>query len=128
MTSFGRALVLVALLLRGAVAFAANVEKIVDVDVQGLRRVGREAALTGIKSKPDTLLDEDALTQDLRTLYGKGFFRDVRIEKEHVAGGWHIIFVVEEKPSVKEIKYIGRDDISEDDIKAVVDIKPFTIL
>jgi outer membrane protein insertion porin family len=128
MTGFGRALVLVSLLLRGALALAAEAEKIVEVDVEGLRRVGREAALTGIKSKPNTAFDEDTLTKDLRTLYAKGFFRDVRVEKSHVAGGWHIVFVVEEKPSIKEIKYVGRDDISEDDIKAVVDIKPFTIL
>ena len=103
-------------------------ETIAEVQVEGLRRVDKEAVLSGVKSVKGGHLDPMVLTQDLRTVWATGFFRDVRIEKQRTAEGPRVIFVVVEKPSIRAIKYNGRDAISEDDVKAVVDVKPFTIL
>ncbi len=101
---------------------------VVEIHVEGLRRVEREAALAGIKSKEGAPYDADLLTSDLRAVWQTGFFRDVRIEREAVPGGWRIIFVLAEKPSVREVKYEGNDDLSDDEVKGVVDVKPYTIL
>ncbi len=102
--------------------------RIVDIQVEGLRRVEREAALAGIKSKVGQPLDPDLLTSDLRAVWNTGLFRDVRVEVERTDGGYRVFFVVEEKPSIREVTYVGNDDVSTDDIKGVVDVKPFTIL
>jgi len=103
-------------------------DTIVDISVEGLRRVEKEAILDKLKSKEGTPVDALLLTEDLRSVWNTEFFRDVRIEKERKDDGWHIYVVVVEKPSIKEVKFLGHDDLSEEDIKGVVDIKPFTIL
>lgn len=107
---------------------AEGTETIVDVQVEGLKRVDKEAALSAVKSAKGTPFDPTVATQDLRAVWGTGFFRDVRLEKEAVEGGVRLVFVVAEKPSIKAVKYVGRDALSEDDLKGVIDVKPFTIL
>ncbi|MEZ4271380.1 MAG: outer membrane protein assembly factor BamA [Myxococcota bacterium] len=101
---------------------------IAEVRVEGLRRVGRDAALAGVKSMVGTVYDPDLIAEDLRTLWKSGFFRDIRISRERVPQGWRLIFELVEKSSIREVRYAGNDEISEEDIKAVVDVKPFTIL
>ena len=127
-----RPALVISLLAAMSVAAAPNAkvlgEPIVDIRVEGLRRVEPEAALSKSQLKAGEAYDEAKLTTALRQVWETELFRDVRVEREHVEGGWRIIFVVAEKPSIKEVKYEGRDDLSEDDIKAVVDVKPFTIL
>ena len=99
-----------------------------DVQIEGLRRVGKEAALSGIKTKAGASLEPKIITQDLRTIWGTGFFRDVRIRKERTEGGVNIIIEVREKPSIREVHYTGNDELSDEDIEEVVDVRPFTIL
>jgi outer membrane protein insertion porin family len=103
-------------------------ERIAEIAVEGLRRVESEAALAKTRAKVGDPLDPVTLSDDLRRVWETEFFRDVRIERERVQDGWKVVFVVIEKPSIKEVTYEGNDDLSEDDIKAVVDVKPFTIL
>lgn len=104
------------------------VERVVEVKIEGLRRVDREAALAGIKTQAGSVFSQQQLTADLRTVWATGFFRDVRVERERVDGGWRVAFVVVEKPSIHEVLYLGNKDLSADDIKNVVDVKPYTIL
>lgn len=106
----------------------ATEDVIRDVRVEGLLRVETEAALAGTKSKAGAPLDANLVAEDLRTVWKTGLFRDVRVEKEKTADGWVLVFIVDEKPSVKEIRFSGRDAVSEDDVKGVVDVKPYTIL
>jgi outer membrane protein insertion porin family len=111
-----------------AVAAAAASDTIKQIDIEGLRRVESEAALKDIEIQVGDTFDAAKATKALQKVWSTGFFRDVRVERERVKGGWRIIFVVVEKPSIREVKYVGNDDISEEDIKGVVDVKPFTIL
>ena len=121
-------IVLTGVLLLGASAARASGEPVVEITVEGLRRVESEAALSKSQLKVGEPYDAAKLTAALRQVWETELFRDVRVEREHVEGGWRVVFVVIEKPSIKEVKYEGRDDLSEDDIKAVVDVKPYTIL
>ncbi|MBI3179933.1 MAG: outer membrane protein assembly factor BamA, partial [Deltaproteobacteria bacterium] len=107
---------------------AGAADKVIEIKVEGARRVEPEAALGRIKTKVGEPLDDAVLTEDLRQVWNTGFFRDVRIERQRVEGGVRLVFVVVEKPSIREVKYSGRDDLSEDDVKGVVDVKPYTIL
>lgn len=107
---------------------AATAPNVVDIQFEGLRRVGREAAMSGLQTAIDAPLATAVVTKDLHALWQKHFFSDVQAFTEAVDGGVRLIFVVKEKPSIKEIKYVGRDDVSEDDIKGVVDVRPYTIL
>lgn len=106
----------------------SEVEIVVDVEVEGLRRVDRDAALQGVRTRAGAPFDPVTITEDLRTLWRTGFFRDVRVYKERTTGGVRIVFAVVEKPSIREVRIEGNDDLSNDDIKGVIDVRPYTIL
>jgi len=112
----------------GAEPAATTADTIREVRIDGLRRVDREAVAAVVKSKVGQMLDAERITQDLHAIWKTGLFRDVRIERETLAAGVRLVITVAEKPSIKEIKYVGNDDVSADDIKGVVDLKPYTIL
>ena len=103
-------------------------DTIADVQVQGLRRVDRAAALAGTKLIKGARFDSTVATHDLRAVWGTGFFKDVQLFRDDGPEGIVLTYVVVEKPSIKTVKYAGRDALSEDDIKGVVDVKPYTIL
>ncbi len=102
--------------------------RIVDVSVEGVRRVDPEAVLAVVKSRAGAALDPTVVTTDLRAIWGTTFFRDVRAETEPATGGVRLVFVVVERPAVQEVKYVGLDDLGADDMKPVVDVKPYSIL
>jgi outer membrane protein insertion porin family len=101
---------------------------ILQVVVQGLRRVDAAAATVGAKLHAGDALDADKVTQDLRTMWATGFFKDVKSYTVPQGDGVELVYVVDEKPSIRKVLFEGRDALSEDDVKGVVDVKPFTIL
>ena len=111
-----------------SVPAVAAAETVVDVQVEGLRRVDKEAALATVKLVKNSQFETAAATADLHAMWKTGFFRDVRLERDTTPEGVRLIYVVVEKPSIKNVKFVGRDALSEDDVKGVVDVKPFTIL
>jgi outer membrane protein insertion porin family len=117
-----------ALGVSGAAYAQASAETIAEVQVQGLRRVDKAAALAGTKLVKGAHFDATVATHDLRAVWGTGFFKDVKLLRDANAEGVVLIYVVAEKPSIKAVKYAGRDALSEDDIKGVVDVKAYTIL
>ncbi len=110
-------------------AFAqSDAGKLVEIKVEGLKRVQEAAALRGVELKPGDQVTREASRTLLQNVWDTGFFRDVRIETEVKDKGVYLYVVVQEKPSVKEVRYEGYKELSKEDIKGVVDVKPFTIL
>jgi outer membrane protein insertion porin family len=107
---------------------SAPSSKITDVDIEGLRRVDAEAALSGLKLTRGALFDASVATEDLRRVWATGFFKDVKLEQEYSAAGLRLIYSVIEKPYVRRVTLLGLDALSEDDVKAVMNVKPFTVL
>lgn len=108
--------------------FNVSAPTIVEVNFEGLRRVDEQAALRTMKSITGTQLDEAQVTEDIRQLWATGFFRDVSIEAEDVPGGIQLLVLLTEKPSIRQVEFIGVDELSQDDIDGVVDVRPNTIL
>ena len=113
---------------RAAPSAAPDTERVVEVRALGLRRVDMEAALAGTQLQRGRVFDPAMATQDLRRVWRSGFFRDVRLERQTEAAGLVLIYTLVEKPAIRTIRYAGLDALSEDDVKGVVDVKPFTIL
>lgn len=101
---------------------------IVDIEFEGLRRVDDDAIARMMDSKEGAEFRPELVTQDLRALYESGFFRDVSIYKEDVPDGVRLIIAVKEKPSIRQIEFIGVSELSTDDVSGVVDVRPLTIL
>lgn len=87
------------------------------VDVRGNRTVSTLTILAKVKTQPGTPLSSAALNEDLKRLYGLGFFTDVRIEQEDYEDGVKVVFAVTEKSVLSEIVVDGADKIKADQVK-----------
>ncbi len=60
--------------------------------------------------------DQAALERDFNSLWNTGYFDDLRIEREPSPKGWIIHVYVKEKPTIREIKYVGLSSVSQSDV------------
>jgi outer membrane protein insertion porin family len=63
-------------------------------------------------------LDRARLAEDVRRIYGLGFFHDVRVEVGAAAnGGALVTYVVDENPVIRQVSITGNEELGSDDIK-----------
>ena len=98
------------------------------VQVEGNRRVEVDAVKAAMATKAGQPLDEDRLDADVKSVMRLGFFSDVVIEQAGDPARPTLVVRVVEKPAVKEWKIEGNDELSDDDLKDLVEVKPFAIL
>ncbi len=104
-------------------------EAVDRVQVRGNRRVESATILRQVQTRAGEQLVAQTVTDDIRRIYTLGYFDDVQVDATVTAAGEHIVtFVVVEKPAIDEIRYVGNDEVSQEDIEAVVDLRRFGIL
>ncbi len=106
----------------------AGVVQIDAIEIQGNKRIEKEAIRAVISSREGDKLDQDVLDQDLRSVYKMGYFTDVSIEVEDGAEGKVVTFNVKEKPSIGSIVFRGNEEFDDDDLKEEIGIKQYAIL
>ncbi len=94
---------------------AAKVVK--AIDIKGNKSVSSLTILAKVRTQIGQAPSSAILNEDLKRLYGMGFFTDVRIEQEESEEGIKVIFVVAEKPVLSEIRIDGNHKVKKDDIK-----------
>lgn len=109
-------------------ASAQEGKTVSDIRVEGNRKVETEAILRNVRQRKGEPLSYDQISRDIRSIYALGFFEDIRVETEDEGGQVALIFTVTEKPSVLRIVFKGNDELGDDEIKEVVNLKPFSIL
>lgn len=103
-------------------------EAIVEVRVAGNRRVESQSVLRQVRVEAGQKLDLKKLSEDVRRVWRLGYFDDVKVDAERVEGGVVLTFIVVEKPAIASVTFEGNDELSEDDIEEVLNIKRFQIL
>lgn len=103
-------------------------ELISKVLIEGNKAIEENAIRSQIKMKEGDIFSPRGLRDDLKSIYQMGYFQDVRAEKRDWDRGKAIVFVVEEKPIIKEIKFSGNKAIKSSDLQEVLTLKPRTIL
>ncbi len=91
--------------------------KVLRIDVRGNRVVGTQTILNKMKTQPGSELTQSGINEDVKRLYGTGFFEDIRIDVEETAEGVHLIVVVDEKPIIRHIVIEGNQLMKERDIR-----------
>jgi outer membrane protein insertion porin family len=100
-----------------------------SVDVEGNLRTERDAILQNIRVQPGQRFDQRAIREDVRRLHSMGLFKDIRVAKLNGPnGGIVLVFVVTEKPTIHEVLVEGNDEVSTDDVKGAIDLKPLQIV
>lgn len=99
-----------------------------DVKVRGNRRSEADAILSVTASRAGGRIERPRIRNDIRAIYQLGFYTDVQVDLSTVDGKQVLTFIVTEKPSIRRIVYEGNDEVDDDDLKEVVDLKAFGIL
>lgn len=102
-------------------------ERVVDVVVEGNRRIESDAIKRRIATKPGDFFSARTVSQDLKNIFGMEFFDDVRVESEDRPDGKVIIFKVTEKPNIRVIGFKGNRVFKDDEIRENLDIRTGSI-
>lgn len=106
----------------------AQAQKITEMTVRGNTKVESDAILTILGSKVGSELDTEMIREDILSLYDLGYFSDIRMYRENVAGGVRVIVEVKEKPAIVDIVFSGLDELKEDDLRAKLETQLYTIV
>ena len=107
-------LFLALILLAGMCAAQQGV--IESIVIHGNRRIPAETIRARMFTKAGDVYDQAALERDFNSLWNTGYFDDLRIEREASTKGWIIHVYVKEKPTIREIKYVGLSSVSQSDV------------
>jgi outer membrane protein insertion porin family len=110
-------LLLAAFALGGASpGWAQENEVISEINVIGNRRIPAETIRARIFTKVGDIYDPAGLERDFNSLWNTGYFEDIKILREQTPKGWRVIFQVKEKPTIREINYLGLSSVSNSDV------------
>ena len=104
-------------------------QKMMQILVTGNNRIEEDAIRRVIKIKEGDLYNLKDITDALKAVFNMGYFDDIRVEAQNVAGGKAITFRITEKPTVRNILVKGNTWVYDDeDIKEVLTIRKGSIL
>ncbi len=101
---------------------------VAEVCVSGNRRVDTDAILQAAGTRAGDFFDPEIIASDISSIYKMDFFNDVKVDATESPSGRIVTFIVKEKPAIKEIKFSGNKEISEEKIREIIDLKPYTII
>lgn len=84
-----------------------------DIRVEGLQRTEAGTVFTYLPVKVGETMNDELASQAIKSLYGTGFFKDVRIEAE----GDVLVITVQERSSVAQIDFSGNKSFPTDKMK-----------
>lgn len=111
---------ILAFLVFGKACFAFVARDITAVEVKGNRVISSATILSKIKTKPNEKYSQKLINEDLKRLYLTGFFTDVSIDVQDYNKGAKVIFIVTEKPIIKEMGFVGNKAFSDKILKKVM--------
>ena len=102
-------------LVRAAVGADAFVVK--DIRLEGLQRITAGTVFNYLPIKVGDTVDGTRTAGAVRTLFGTGFFRDVRLERD----GETLVVSVVERPSIGSIEFTGNDELKTEDLVSALE-------
>src|SRR6202050_158337 len=89
---------------------------IVAIQVHGNRRIPADTIKARIFTKVGDVYDNASIERDFNALWNTGYFEDIRFEREQNPKGWILHIYVKERPTIREINYIGLNAVSTSDV------------
>ncbi len=103
-------------------------ENIYKIMILGNVKVEEGVIRGAIKSREGGPFSVEKVREDLRSVFDLGYFTDVQVDIKSTPQGKEVIFIMVEKPSIKEILIKGNQKVKLDDIKEKMNLTPRSIL
>ena len=87
-----------------------------EIQIHGNRRIPADTIRARIFTRPGDIYDQNGIERDFNSLWNTGFFDDLRFEREETPKGWILHIYVKEKPTIREINYLGLKSASQSDV------------
>lgn len=121
---FSTAFLMLFLFLFAAMPLRAEDEGIVrSIKIQGNKRVEDATILYYIKTQVGKPLSKKQIRGDIEQIFSLSQFKDIRVETNRVENGYEVVYILEEIPSVGEIKIVGNQEIESKEILDKIGIK-----
>ncbi len=102
--------------------------RIAAITTKGNNRIDSGAILRKISTQRGSVYNQAALREDLKEIYKMGYFNNVQIDVADGTNGKEVTFLVEEKPVIQSVEFLGISQLKEEDVKAVANIRDNLIL
>jgi outer membrane protein insertion porin family len=99
-----------------------------EVHVEGTQRSEPESVKRVLKQHGGAPLSPRNIRDDIKRIYKLGLYRDVSADLTERDDKLILRYVLTEKRSVRAVRYEGNDELSEEDIAEVIDVKPYSVL
>src|SRR5450830_855063 len=94
-------------------AWAVSPFTVRDIRIEGLQRVEPGTVFVSLPVRVGDVYNDEVGSSAIRTLFALGLFKDVRIE----VSGDVLVIVVEERPTVAEVEFVGTKEFDKDVLK-----------
>lgn len=101
------------LLFVAGAAWAVNPFTVRDIRIEGLQRVEPGTVFVSLPVRVGEIYNDEKGSSAIRTLFGLGLFKDVRIE----VSGDVLVIIVEERPTVADVEFVGTKEFDKDVLK-----------
>ena len=98
------------------------------IEFVGIKNVDEDDLYKVIESEEGYPLNSMTMKNDIKAVFKKGQFINVRVEVENYEDGVRVRFVCEERPTVSEIVFKGLDEVNETDLKEAMLLKEGDVL
>ncbi|RHX84976.1 peptide-binding protein [Leptospira stimsonii] len=122
-------------ILLGLLFYSGELTQLLSKRNDYLGKVIKEVKFKGNKNTPDSDLEsmidmrigkqltKKVLDKDLKTLFNSGFFYFVDIQAEDMGDGVRVVFELKERPRVKEVEFVGADEVFPADLRDKLPLK-----
>ena len=111
-----RTLLVILLFVIASLPGLAQQDIVTGVVIHGNRRIPADTVKARIFTKVGDVFDAASLERDFNSLWNTGYFEDIRFEREQTSKGWIIHIYVKERPTIREINYVGLSSVSTSDV------------
>ena len=84
-----------------------------DIRVEGVQRTEAGTIFSYLPIKTGETVDDEKISAAVKALYGTGFFRDVRLERQ----GDVLVVVVAERPTISSLTFVGNKEFDTDTVR-----------
>ena len=111
-----------------AQSFIPQLPIIEKIEIIGTKRSEPIVVRNMIQQSINEPLRAHVIQEDIKRIFTLGFYKDIQVHFKEIDGVNVLQYQVVEKKSIREIRYEGNDELSEDDFKEVVNLRAFSIL